>query len=364
MPTICFAYTTGSYSDIAPDPVADPIFDRFMRERGDIYARLRTQGFDVVISVDGKESFERAVNQTYVRGFTANDAALPGHPIRLPVKGLDIIVNRTSKILELADARTMVNDAATYRYGNNKLKTYQDILAPNSLGIITLPVNNLADLDVALDQFGQGHVVLKKVMGSLSEGLHIVDPPTARRLAQTDEVGAQVSYIVQPRYDFTIPWPAEIVALGNAEHSRGELLREPHRPKELRVYIFLNPQPNRELQIVCYPAARIDNSNAEHMTPAGSNYLAVAPETVPRELYEGSEAAMRTLARITKSRAIYGCFDWGYGARHGSQAPPGWVIVEANLCGPRLLEADGFPQVGPILHSHYVDFLRRAATTA
>jgi len=175
MPTICFAYTTGSYSDIAPNPAADPIFDRFMRGRADIYARLRAQDFDIFISVDGQRSFIRHSGQTHVKGFTANDAALPGAPVRLPVGGLDILVNRTSKILELADVKVMVNDAATYRYGNNKLKTYQDILAPNDLGINTLRVSSLKDLDIALDQLGKGDVVLKKVMGSLSEGLHIVD---------------------------------------------------------------------------------------------------------------------------------------------------------------------------------------------
>ncbi len=356
---VLFAYTDGAYIAVAPPNSTDRLYDRFMRARLHMYSLLRMRGFQILVSIAGQASFVTEDGQEYVKAFTVDSDGAPQAPVRLPVAAISVIINRSTLPLHVPGARVMVNDAATCELGNNKHATYVEVFAPNNEGADTRLVRGMADLNAALVDFGLGDVVFKPLNGSLADGFRAVGPPHARRLV-LQGLGGDRPYLVQPRLDFTIPWPPSLRPLSEHDTAACRRMYEPGCPKELGMYVFCTRPPTGDLEMDLYPVIRTDNQWQTHITADGSIWGGVDPASVPATLYERSKAVAGTLAACTNARAMYLRLDWGWGLQAG-QTTPSYVLVEGNFFGARLLEPGSYPVVGPILHELYADFIVRAA---
>lgn len=277
---------------------------------------------------------------------------------QVPADDFKAVINRSRGVVPLSVP--MLNERPVLRYASDKVLTDRELFQPHGMSIRTFELATPADIEQAFAELPATHVVLKKVNGTLTEGLYIEDRQRAREILEQELLPGGTRYLLQPAYDFTIAWPDSLRPYSEADTADLAQYATNTKPKELRMYFFYAKDAQTgAVQVDCFPVARTSLTGTKYMQ-LPSNWFCIDPASLPDFIAAKTEAAARSLGDKTDSKALFGCIDWGYGAIGDEE--PTWVCIEGNFRAPYLLSSDKHPVVGPLLYKKFaalIDHLAR-----
>ncbi len=309
-------------------------YDRVMAHRNRLARRLGEEGIRLAVARMARQedlvTAQRALQPTFLDDDML-DQATPFEPVELPELG-SIILDRWSenygKGLEGITA-PIINEVAMQRYGEDKFKAYQEILQPLGIAVPTFDLHELDKMafPAELEDTPYG-LYVKPVGGALSEGL--------MRYSDVSEFQSKLStlqatsgrYIVQPGYDFTLPWQ-DIRPYSPADELEFTLRNQPETPKELRLYCFYT----NDYGLDYFPVGRATDRGNQYMQTRHRFF--VDPDSLPATLGAYTQSIVAKLADLTKAQGIFMAIDFGYGAKPGNKEAL-WVVQEINTRFPFL----------------------------
>ena len=319
-------------------------------DREMLFDEVRERGIDPVVSLQGERSFDSTGVETH--------HLIDGHTLasyrHTALDRTGVIVNRLDRIFKvMPDEWTgadlpIINQNALRSLVFRKQRVADEVFTPLGIGMPNRLIESVSDVQEFVDEFGIHDLITKPNSGTHSKG---VESRTAQELlALPIEALLEKPTIIQPKYDFTIPFSDEIRPYDATSAEAFKGWGESTAVKEFRIYTFKDPE-----SVTTFPVARAMHEGTDH-------WLFVDPESIPQKLHDQSVAAAEAAARITGSRAIFAALDFGYGAR--ADEAPDYHAVELNGRMPYLIGSDKHPGVARALRRLFADQIKHTADSS
>jgi hypothetical protein len=324
MNTVLFAYRE---AELPPGPN--------LAGRPQIFDKLRQRELDPVISLLAEAAFtETGVT---VHELEVGESETAGPSQNREVDELGLIVNRIGRSIkydllpEGANLPPMINENKTRSLAHRKHRMHDEVLEPLGIAIPTRLVTSIEDIEEFLAEQGVDEYVVKPDGGSESKGVQQLPAVRIADLfAANPDWMEEKKQIIQPAYDFTLPFPEHIRPLDIPSTGDFEGWSSSDAIKELRVYGFHSPAGT-----VVYPVARAMKQ--------GDHWFFMDPESLPQALLAVSRQAIAKVAEIADAPAVLGTVDIGYGTLPGHA--PEWRAVEVNAKQPNVVGYNRHPGV-------------------
>lgn len=330
---VCFAYG----KNIGPNTL--------MPGRPELTKKLAQVGIDSVVthSNGGKDKYDFSDTVTGWQAAYTNGQMHLHNPKTISVgESVGVVINHYRTFSE--QAAPLINEGSVRRYGLSKALADEELFSPLGLGIPTHKVTSEEEAHQTAAQLG-GTLVVKPSAGTFGNGVAIIERGDVADWAKAVDPEKGFNHVMQPFFDFTVPFPAEMKPYTADERERFDAHNAPGRVKELRMYAFTSPSGASY-----FPIVRASDTGNDRIQ--NSNWFFVDPDTVPSAVYENSAKVVDRLSRMTGATAMYIACDWGYGSAHPSHDPD-WQLVEANLRTPYLLGYDKHPDIAERLHTTF-----------
>ena len=236
-----------------------------------------------------------------------------------------------------------VNENETRSLAHRKHRAHNEVLEPLGLAMPTLLVSNAEQIDEFLAQHNAAEMILKPTSGM--NGSHIqrvARHAVHKTIASLEELKGNEGYVLQPAYDFTMPFPRGLRSFDQQARESFDACAQSTVPKELRIYGFHSPTFT-----TTFPVGRLVDK--------GDHWFFVDPESVPTELLAGTAKAIAKVAAVSGAAAVYGTVDYGYGT--DATHPPDWRAIELNARLPYLIGPDKHTTVSRLVHNLLTDQL-------
>lgn len=223
----------------------------------------------------------------------------------------------------------ILNENAMRSLAFRKQRMWNEVLQPLGQGIPTLFLDRNADVDAFHSAQGAASYIVKPTNGFNGQGIV--------RLARDElsDLQLDATHILQPEYDFTLPFPAGLRPYDTHSREAFEGWSTSDAPKELRVYGFHSP-----VSTEVFPVGRALKDGQDH-------WFFIDPESVPEPVIEQSRAAIAKTAEVSASSAVLATVDSGYG--RVADEDPAFHAIELNGKAPYIIGYDKHAGVADLL---------------
>lgn len=328
-----------------------PSSNTTLPNKEELFAKLRERELRPLVSVNGESAFdERGVEVAELLG--ESDTRSLGHA---SLESVGLIVNRLDRSFRLGESisksgaplsylpetwqhahKPFVNENAMRSLAHRKERVQNEILEPLGLGMPTQLIRTPLDAVLFANENPADEYIVKPNSGSSGKGVRTVTAADVASIVLADS-GSEL--IIQPKYDFTMPMHPGVKPYDVMSTEAFESLSKSEATKEIRMYGFLSPQG-----VDKFPAGRVLKDGLDH-------WFFIDPESVPQEVYDDTEAVMRSAAEVTGSIAVSGTVDFGYGSLNGETA--GHKIIEFNGKMPYMIGYDKHPEIASTLRDKF-----------
>lgn len=301
------------------------------------------------------EGAEAAFHDSYVttRAVDLSIASSLSQPLDVELGEVGVVLNRLNRSFKrgnLPQSHNMppvLNENETRSLAHRKHRSHLEVLEPLGLSMPTTLVAGNKDIDAFLAQNAATEIILKPNSGMNGQGVQrLARTAVHTAVASLEEIQGNDGFVLQPAYDFTIPFPARLRPFDERAREAFEAGSQSSMPKELRVYGFHSPAG-----VATFPVGRLVNDS--------DHWFFVDPNSVPGELLAGTADAMTRVSAVTGAAAVYGTVDYGFGT-DGTHAPD-WRAIELNARLPYLIGPNKHPEVSRIVHDMLIDQLAATA---
>ncbi len=323
--------------------------------KAELFEKLRERDLDPVVSLQGEAAFDELGVQAHELMSEADTRAL-GH-VGLDKVGL--IVNRLDRIFRLGESTgkngqplsylpeewqaanvPRINENAMRSLAFRKEKVQREIFEPLGLGMPTQLVENSIDAIVFAHENPAEEYIIKPNTGA--SGGKGVDTVAAADLASVAGMYAQNgNMIIQPKYDFSRGMHPALRPYDAMSTEAFDAWSKSESMKELRTYVNLSPTKLSMLTV-----GRAIKDGVDH-------WFFVDQDSVPQQVFDDAESAVRLAAQETNSLAVTAAIDSGYGSLNGEA--PAHHIIEFNGRMPYLMGYDKHAGVADKLRENYAD---------
>jgi hypothetical protein len=312
----------------------------------ELFQKLEDRDVTPVITLNAESAFA----ETNVEAYQLVDEHTVRPIAHVALENTGAIVNRLDRSFKRDRMPESWNDARLPTYNENELRSlvfrkhraHEEVLQPLDLGMETALVESVSDAAVFMEANPSAAYIAKPTSGTFSKG---VERLSAREVMPffADNQSLLGTTILQPAYDFSLPFPETIRPYDAASLSGFETWARSSAMKELRMYGFYS-----DGQTSVIPAARAMKDGEDH-------WFFVDPESLPDKLFDDTKHALSRAAQVTASRAIYAALDIGYGARD-AQAPD-YHVIELNGRMPYMIGYDKHAAVADQLRTTFADHI-------
>ncbi len=306
-----------------------------------LFAELRDQELQPVLSVHAESAFADDRISAFIPDAMTDR---PNIATTVELSEVTVILNcmgRSFRVGLLANPEALppiINENQTRSLAHRKIRAHSEVLQPLGLSMPTALVTDSEDIDAFLSEQSATHLIVKPDSGQNGEYVHRVMRTAIHDLFAANQgfYNPANRYVVQPAYNFTVPFPSGLRAYDMATREAFEASSQSDKPKELRIYGFHSPAGT-----TTFPVGRLVNG--------GDYWFFVDPESVPDHLLEGTAKAMNRVSTISGAAAVYGTVDFGFGSDGTNEQ--GWRAIELNARLPYLIGPDKHPGISKIVHS-------------
>lgn len=322
--------------------------------KAELFEKLRERDLEPVVSLQGEAAFDEQGVQTHELMGEADTRAL-GHT---GLEKVGLIVNRLDRMFRVNESTgkngqplpylpeawqaagvPKINENAMRSLAFRKERVQREIFEPLGLGMPTQLIENSIDAIVFAYENPAEEYVIKPNSGSGGKGVVTVSATELARESSALTDGA--SMIIQPKYDFSRGMHPALRPYDAMSAEAFDAWSKSDVMKELRTYVNLSPT-----KLTMLTVGRAIKDDIDY-------WFFVDQDSVPQEVFDDAESAVRLAAQETNSPAITAAIDSGYGSLNGEA--PAHHIIEFNGRMPYLMGYDKHAGVADKLRENYAD---------